>query len=71
MIEITIRCDVCDTAGDSRSNARGRGGGRSAIGDLRREVASTGWRVRVGGGGRDICPKCLPACDGTRNVNTA
>ncbi len=53
MIEITIRCDECDRAGDSCANSM------TACRRLRARLFKIGWSQSRGGGkSRDFCPKC-------------
>lgn len=47
MIEIVIRCNVCDRVGDSSSGKRAH--------VLRRDLRALGW---TNYGGIDLCPGC-------------
>jgi hypothetical protein len=46
-LELTVRCDGCDKAGDSAVNAY--------VHILRKNLRKLGWHHR---GGRDLCARC-------------
>ena len=54
-LELTVRCDLCDRAGDS-STARSII--QAAV--LRKGLRKDGWKIRNGTDrqGKDVCPDC-------------